>query len=78
MSWNCKTLLKIKIFMWLLRKRNMLTKEQLLKRDGRVPLLVCFVVFLKILIIFLFRVIWFRLYGIGLLIIILLLFKIYL
>jgi zinc-binding in reverse transcriptase len=31
--WSSKIPLKIKIFMWLLRKRKVLTKNQLLKRD---------------------------------------------
>jgi hypothetical protein len=52
-------------------------KNQLLKKGGKVLFFVCFAVVLKLLIIFLFHVIWFRLYGVGLLIIILLFFKAY-
>jgi hypothetical protein len=48
------------------------------KEGGRVKLLVCFVVVLKLLIIFLFHVLCFRLYGIELLLVILLLSKDYL
>jgi zinc-binding in reverse transcriptase len=46
--WKSKIPFKIKIFMWLVRRHKILTKEQLAKKAGKEILLVFFVELLKI------------------------------
>ena len=50
--WKVKVLAKIKVFLWLVKRKSIVTKDSLLKGAGEVPRNVCFVVKMKLLIIY--------------------------